>query len=271
MTITLKTAGVAKGVVESAVIPDSAGIEEYKPWDMDIHNIGNTGVFGGGICNAYGPGSVVVKWQGEETELSPDPSRALIFYYTDAKPNCTHLKTSGEIKFMAEGTYTIRVYGVHRENSSWIADDYKEFTVEVSGAPPSEEKCSLSGVVTGLLGIPVGGATVELNGKTRTTNSAGEYVFVNVALGSYTLKVTKEPWYETYTKDLNLTIAGHEYTENVGLGLKSYILYGVPLAAVAGIGGVIYVKSARAPEYYKAPPGYELVPRAPPGYRLVRK
>ena len=275
MTIKLTQAGFAKGVVESAVVPTSAGVDAYVPWSMVIHNIGDTGIFGGGIVNASGPGNVVVKWYNpstgkyEEIIMPPDPTTFTIFHYVDAQPNCTRLNTSGQIKFMVEGTYIIQIHGVHQEGTAWYSDDYREFTVVASGVPP-EEYCSLSGVVTGLFGMSVANATVELNGEKRTTDASGAYAFIQIPLGSYKLKVSAEPWYEPFEKDLSLTEVNKSYTQDVGLSLKSYIKYGVPLAAVAGIGGFVYIKRAKAPAY-AVPTGYELVPRAPPGYRMVRE
>lgn len=269
MTIKVITAGFAKGVVESAVIPSSADTGVYLSWSIVIHNIGDTGIFGGGIVNFSGPGSVIVLWQSEESELPPDPSRALIISYVDAQPNCTKLNTSGQIKFMVEGTYVIQIHGVHQEDTLWYSDDYREFTVVVSGVPP-EEYCNLSGVVTGLLGMSVANATVELNGEKRVTDGSGAYAFVKILLGSYKLKVSAEPLYQSFEKDLSLTVANISYTEDVGLSLKSYIKYGVPLAAVAGIGGLVYIKRPKAPTY-AVPTGYELIPKAPPGYKLVRE
>ena len=269
MTIKVITAGYAKGVVESAVIPASVGVNEYEIWSMTIHNAGDTGIFGGGIVNAAGPGNVVVLWEREETVLPPDPTKALIIHYAEAQPNCTRLSTHALIKFMTEGTYTIQIHGVHQEGTTWYSDDYKEFTVVVSGAPP-EEYCNLSGVVTGLLGMSIANAIVELDGVKRTTDASGAYAFVQVKLGSYTLKVSAEPWYQPTERSLSLTVAAYGYIEDVGLSLKSYIKYGVPLAAVAGIGGLVYIKRPKAPAY-AVPTGYELMPRAPPGYKLVRE
>lgn len=269
MTIKLVTAGYAKGVVESAVVPSTAGVDVYVSWSMVIHNIGDAGIFGGGIVNASGPGSVIVKWDTTETELPPDPTKAMIIYYETAQPNCTRLSTSGQIKFMVAGTYTIQIHAVHQEGTAWYSDDYKEFTVVVSGAPP-EEYCSLSGVVTGLLGMSVANATVELNSEKRTTDASGAYAFAQVKLGSYKLKVSAEPFYQPVERSLSLTVAGKSYIEDVSLSLKSYIKYGVPLAAVAGIGGVVYLKRPKAPTY-AVPTGYELVPKVPPGYKLVKE
>ncbi|MBU1066981.1 carboxypeptidase-like regulatory domain-containing protein [Patescibacteria group bacterium] len=261
MTVKLQQVGVAEGIVEAVSIPLSIETGEYKPWSMDIHNAGESGIFGGGIVNYSGPGNIVVEWQGEETVMPPSPTGAFIIHYADPQPNCTHLITDGRIKFMAEGTYVIQVHGVHQEGTDWFSDDYKEFSVVVSGAV--EEYCSLSGVVTGFFGMVVGGAVVELNGEERETNTAGEYSFVSVLLGSYTLKVTPGGFfYESYEKKLSLTVVDKAYKENVGLSLKSLIKYGVPLTAIACIGGVVYVKRVRVPtvpEVYKTPTGYRLV------------
>lgn len=131
--------------------------------------------------------------------------------------------------------------------SSDPVDEVKEFTVAVSEIPPPppEGYCNLSGVVAGLFGMSVANATVELNGEKRTTDAPGAYAFVKMKTGSYKLKVSAEPWYKPFEKDLSLTEVNMSYTEDVGLSLKSYIKYGVPLAVVAGIGSGAYVAKSR--------------------------
>jgi len=134
-------------------------------------------------------------------------------------------------------------------------DVSKEFTV-ISGVVPPEEYCSLSGVVTGFFGMPVANAVVELDTERVTTDVSGAYAFAKIKTGSYKLKVSAEPWYEPFEKDLSLTEANKSYTQDIGLSLKSYIKYGIPLAAVVGgIGGIAYAKR----------------PKASSEYRLVRK
>lgn len=260
----------AKGKVVSAVMPSSAKVDEWKAWSMYIHNDGDSGIFGGGIVHVSGPGNAVVEWQGAETVLPPDPTKALLIYFSEAQPFCTSLNTEGGIKFTVEGTYVIQVHGVHQEDTTWYSDDYKEFTVEVSVTPPPEEYCSLSGVVTGFFGMAVANAIVELDSEKVTTDASGAYAFVKIKTGSYKLKVSAEPWYQPFEKSLSLTEANKPYTQDVGLSLKSYIKYGVPLAAIAGIGGVVYIRRPKAPAYV-IPPGYELAPKAPPGYRMVKE
>jgi len=272
VTIKVKQVGFAQGVVEDASMPAVAGVDSYKAWSMLIHNIGEAGIFGGAIMNFSGPGDIVILRKEQETVMPPSSTVVLIFHFTEAQPNCTRLDIDGEIKFMAEGTYKIRIHAVHLENTDWYSDDYVEFTVVVSVA---EETCSVEGKVTGFFDIMVGGAgaIVALNGEKRETNTAGEYAFIKLPIGSYKLTVTKEPWYEPYEKDLSLTVVGKEYVEDVSLSLKSYIKYGVPLSVVVGgVGGVIVVRKARAPtDVYKVPPGYEVIPKAPPGFRLVKE
>jgi len=103
--------------------------------------------------------------------------------------------------------------------------------------PPPPDYGNLSGVVTGFLGRPVGDALVTLNGEKTRTNAAGEYLFLSVPVGDYTLTIEKEPWYEKY--EVSITIVSEsEVTEDVVLSLKASVKYGIPLAAIVGIGSV---------------------------------
>ena len=126
-------------------------------------------------------------------------------------------------------------------NSTDPVDKSKEFTI-ISGVLPPPEYGNLSGVITGFLGRPVGDALVTLNGEERRTNAAGEYLFLSIPVGDYTLTVEKEPWYEKY--EVSVTIVSEiEVTTDVVLSLKPSVKYGIPLAAIVGIGsagGVAY-------------------------------
>jgi hypothetical protein len=107
--------------------------------------------------------------------------------------------------------------------------------------PPSPGYGNLSGIVTGFLGRPVGDALVTLNNEEKRTNAAGEYLFLSVPVGNYTLTVEKEPWYEKY--QTSVTIVSESETKiDVVLSLKTSVKYGVPLAAIAGgVGSLAYV------------------------------
>lgn len=129
LTIKVLAVGLAKGVIETVGFPTTAQIDEYKAWNATVHNIGEAGVFGLGVVNAVGPGNIVLKVAGEETVISP--GYYLRYYYTEAKPNCTRLTQSGEVKFSAVGTYTIKIWGMHKDAETWYYDDEKVFTVTV--------------------------------------------------------------------------------------------------------------------------------------------
>jgi hypothetical protein len=262
----------AKAIIEAAVMPDTADIDSYVDWSMTVHNVGIAGIFGGAIINHDGPGSVVIKWQGKETELSPSPTHAFIISYVDAQPNCTRLVQSGQIKFLVAGTYVIQVHGVHAEDDNWFSDDYREFTVEVSGVtPPPEEKCNLSGTVTGLLGMAVGNASVELGDIKMSTNSAGKYSFESIELGKYTLKVSGAFYYASFEEEINLKEA-KDYTEDIHLGLTSMIIYGVPIAAAAGITSLVILRGRATPVVLQQPQlPYYPPPFIPSGYKLVKE
>ena len=237
VTVTVSEAGaVARGVVEAADTPVSASVNEVKPWSFTIHNAGDIGVFGGAVENQPdSPGSVSVTWEGETTEVAP--GKAVIVHFVDPQPNCTRLTTSGTIKYPAEGSYGIHLCGVHQEGETWYKDDYKAFTVAVTGAPPGT--VSLSGKVTGFLGRPVGGAKVTLNGVETKTNGGGGYSFTGLSPGTYTLVVKGGMWYNDYTVELDMTTPDTEYTKDVALSVKKIILYGVPLSVAIPSGAAI--------------------------------
>lgn len=119
--------------------------------------------------------------------------------------------------------------------------------------------------------MAVSGATVTLNSVKRVTDAAGKYTFTDINTGLYAFRVEKEPWYEPHEKALTLTTPGEDYTEDVGLSLKLYIKVGLPVAAVVGVVGGVYVTKRPEAPRYEVPPGFELVPKVPPGYRLVRE
>ena len=130
--MTIKTlVEVAKGVIEAASFPVSIQVDVWKDWSATVHNIGATGYLGLGIVNGAGnPGSIVVKSGGKETTIAPN--QYLRWYYTDPVSNCTLLTISdGEVKFLGVGTYTIKIWAMHREGETWIYDDEKIFTVVV--------------------------------------------------------------------------------------------------------------------------------------------
>lgn len=135
MTIKVTTAvGKAKGDIEAAGFPTTIQVDEFEAWNATIHNIGETGIFGLGIVNADGnPGNIVLKVGGEETVISS--GQYLRYYYTAAKPNCTRLTKSGEVKFTSIGDYTIKIWGMHEDAGKWYYDDEESFTVTVEEEP----------------------------------------------------------------------------------------------------------------------------------------
>jgi len=123
-------------------------------------------------------------------------------------------------------------------------DTSKEFTILGAEGPIIPGYCNLIGRVTGFLGRPVGDAVVTINGKETKTNTVGEYTFLELLLGAYTMKVVKEPWYNSVEVELSLT-ESTIYTEDIGLGVKPIVLYGVPLAIVTGVGAGAYAVKTR--------------------------
>ena len=236
---------VARAVVESASFPTTASINSYKNWSSVVHNVGDTGVFGIAIVNSSGPGSIVILWGGTETELPVSPTVGMIIYSNTEKPNCTRLSIDGQIKFKVAGNYTIYCYGAHQEGTIWVIDDTSKFFEVVVSTTPTGTSV-VSGNVTGFLGKALAGATVKMAGLEATTDSSGTFKFDNIAIGAYTITVSKEPYYSEYSIKLAVNVAGYEYKLDISLAVKSYILYGVPIAAIVGVGGgVAYLRRPR--------------------------
>lgn len=135
MTIKTLTAGLAKGVIEAVSFPSVAKLDEYKAWNATVHNIGETGMLALGVVNnVNNPGSIVVKGGGKENTISS--GQYLRYYYPDPVVNCTRLTISdGEVKFLVLGTYTITIWGMHKEGELWVYDDERVFTVTVAEEP----------------------------------------------------------------------------------------------------------------------------------------
>jgi len=223
----------ARGVVEDANIPTSSRVGEWNPWNIRVHNVGGMGVFGAAFWLIDGK-SVTVRY-GKEYTLNP--GEALILYNEMPREYCSRVGCNGEVMYSEEGSYVIRLAAVHREDDRWYADDYKEFTISVTGAP---RKAVVQGIVTGILGMPVSGAIVSLNGIRRMTRSDGSYRFEDVETGDYMLSV--EHWlYDRYEEHISVK-EPRTYTVDVGLSMK--MMYKVLLAAapVGAIGGVAYLR-----------------------------
>ena len=125
---------VAKGSIEAHSFPDAADVGAEKSWNMTVHNIGDTGIFGLGIVNPSGnPGSIVITFQGTEHTIIPG-------YYLRIRtpgevPNCTRIIASGTIKFLNKGSYTLKLWGMHLRDSTWYYDQEILIPVSVGDAP----------------------------------------------------------------------------------------------------------------------------------------
>lgn len=280
MTIKVKTLGYPYAKVEAASFETIVDTGVNSPWSFVAHNIGEEGYFGGGVFNHdTSPGDIILTWRGEELTLRP--GYGIIIYTTSPSPNCIRIDTGGMVRYPIEGTYRVLVRGYHFEDTDpsdptgrWVQDNAantREFIVAVTGVPPVEEKFSLSGVVTGMFGRPVDNALVTLNGVTRRTNAAGEYAFLGMDIGVYTITVEKS-FYDVFKKQLTYTASPGDYTEDVKLSLCLPLKIAIPIAAVGAVGGGVYAyKKARpaVPAVLAAPPGYKSIPEAPPGYKVV--
>jgi uncharacterized repeat protein (TIGR02543 family) len=93
---------------------------------------------------------------------------------------------------------------------------------------------TIAGTVRGLLGRPVAGATVTLNGRTTITDPSGKYTFTDLTPAVY--RITVEHWlYETQSKAITAT-EPKTYTVDFQLSLKTpYLTAGLStLAIIAG-------------------------------------
>jgi len=122
---------VAKGSIEAYSFPDTADVGVDKPWSAKVHNVGDLGRLALGIGNADGnPGSIVLTWQGNVYTI--DPGNYLRISTTGEVPYCTRIDTSGQIAFQVEGSYTLRIQGIHLDGTTWYYDDERQITVTVA-------------------------------------------------------------------------------------------------------------------------------------------
>jgi hypothetical protein len=122
--------------VVSADLPTSASVNEKKDFYITVRNDGDTGVGGAAFWLVSGPTSVKVTVDSSDYDVAI--GSALISYTTQFAKGVT-LSLYGKVAFPAKGDYIVRLAGVHREDTNWYADDYKEFKVTVSeaAAPPA--------------------------------------------------------------------------------------------------------------------------------------
>src|SRR5712692_1574767 len=102
--------------------------------------------------------------------------------------------------------------------------------VTILAAIPAAGQTANTGIVLGTVTDPGGGvvpdATVDLTNaatndtKTITTNSSGQYVFPNVAAGSYTLKISKQEFATTSISNLKVDVT-KSYIYDVALEIRS--------------------------------------------------
>jgi len=118
--------GKPRGNLESYDWPTEATVGEDKDWSMTVHNNGDaSGIIAAGIANMDGnPGNIIVRVAGETFEIPP--GEVLLLYMPVDVEVCGRLEVSGKVKFMAEGTYVVRLMGLHQEDDRWIVDTYKD-------------------------------------------------------------------------------------------------------------------------------------------------
>ena len=119
--------GKPRGNLESYNWPTEATVGEDKDFSLMVHNNGEaSGTIGAGIANMDGnPGNIIVTVEGETFEIPP--GQVLLLYVV--RGVCERLGVVGKVKFMAEGTYVIRLMGLHQEGDQWIIDTY----VDING------------------------------------------------------------------------------------------------------------------------------------------
>jgi hypothetical protein len=105
------------------------------------------------------------------------------------------------------------------ENPTTVKMD-KDYTL-TANFQPAPVGVTITGTVKGLLGRPVSGATVTLNGRATTTDQTGKYTFTNLTPAVY--RITVEHWlYETQSKAITATET-KTYTVDFQLTPKTYI------------------------------------------------
>lgn len=130
--------GNAQGVIEALTFPISVVTGENEFWDATVHNIGDTGGLAFGIVNEAGnPGDMVVTYAGGETLISPG---YLVRYFLTDRDYCYRLILDGTVRFLVEGTYTVKLWGMHEEAGSWVSDDEQIKVVGVQTTEPPEEE-----------------------------------------------------------------------------------------------------------------------------------
>ena len=126
----------AQGTIEDYAFPLSVEVGVQAGWSIVVHNVGSDGRFGSGIVNAAGnPGNLTITWNGGETVISP--GRAFHLKTINPEAYCRRINEIGDVKFAAEGSYTIKLRAIHEESpGEWFYDDERVVTVNVSGVTP---------------------------------------------------------------------------------------------------------------------------------------
>jgi len=151
---------VAKGSLISYSFPSSAEVGKEAPWNCDVHNIGTDGVIAFGIVNAEGnPGKITVKW--DTLVVDVEPGYYWKVYTTGPVPNCTHIITNGKVVFSTKGNYTVRLWGMHQEET-WYYDAEVSKNVVVNGGGDTKTK-SFAVLSSYGLNLPIGWASVFKN------------------------------------------------------------------------------------------------------------
>jgi uncharacterized repeat protein (TIGR02543 family) len=124
------------------------------------------------------------------------------------------------------------------ENPITITID-KDYTL-TANFQPAPAGVTITGTVKGLLGRPVSGATVTLNGQSTTTDPSGKYTFTGLTPAVY--RITVEHWlYETQSKAITATET-KTYTVDFQLSLKTPYLT-ASLSILGIIAGFITYKT----------------------------
>ena len=115
--------GKPRGNLEAYSFPGEAEVGKEYNWTMTVHNNGEaSGEVGAGIGNMDGnPGNIVITVEDQIFEIPP--GQVLIMHTT--LNVCDRINLTGKIKFTAEGSYTLRLMGLHYEEE-WVIDTYKD-------------------------------------------------------------------------------------------------------------------------------------------------
>ena len=152
--------GVPKGALDSHTFPSKATLEKDESWSAIVRNAGDLGSIAFGIVNASGnPSKIVATWGG--TEYIIELGYYLRISKADVPSNGT-LSVNGTVRFSVAGTYSITLWAMHLEGSTWYYDqEIVKSVIAASPSPVLPEWWWVAAAGGGLAVITVGGVVAR--------------------------------------------------------------------------------------------------------------